>query len=405
MGSLGSALIDNTIQCWGCAAFDRLFQIVSTAATSIYEYFSGICLVLFFAAFTVLIVNAIYANFKDDFSDPFYKKSIQKVFISGIVALGIMGAGVAFPRILTMITFEPVAEMTTSYTQYMIRQDTAAVEERVSYRPAEMADDGIFRPQLRDKIILLMETTITQFQSYMKLGLAVMDSAFTWKALLGIGALVRHIILFFIGFVLSVGFFKIFFKYCCYFIDVIVAMALFAFFFPLSLAMFPFQGVEAAPKWVRNLGSGVGTKQIKALINSIVTLGAVVITYTISMLIIANFFTATDGNTNDLMLSITSGEIFEFDLNTENLAAMTLMNCVVLLYVLNYIYSSVPKITKMILDAFGVEENKKIGEKIGEDILNLSKKALNKASEIGKIIVSGGKDDGKEGGKEEGKKK
>ena len=78
---------------------------------------------------------------------------------------------------------------------------------------------------------------------------------------------------------------------------------------------------------------------------------------------------------------------------------MTLMNCVVLLYVLNYIYSSVPKITKMILDAFGVEENKKIGEKIGEDILKLGNKALNKASEIGKIIVSGGKDDGKEEGK------
>lgn len=388
-----SSLIDNTIQCWGCSIFDRLFQIVSTAATAIYDYFSVICVLLFCVVFTIMAIKAIYSNFKDDFSDPFYEKSIKKVFLSGIVALGIMGSGIVFPRLLTTITFEPVAQLTLSYTQYMTGQQSVDIEQRVSYIPVEMADDGIFRPVLRDKIIMLMKTTITQFQSYMKLGVAVMDSAFTWSALLGIGSLLKHVFLFFIGLALTVGFFKLFFKYCCYFVDVIVAMALFAFFFPLSLAMFSFQGVDAVPSWAKNLGGTVGTKQIKSLINSIVTLGAVVITYTVIMLIIANFFTATDENINDLMFAITSGEIFEFDLNTENLEAMTLMSCTVLMYVLNYIYSQIPQIAKMILSAFNVEETKGLGEKIGNDLLRLGKLAVDKVVQTGKIIISDGKDD------------
>ena len=396
MENLISSSIDNTIQCWGCSVFDRLFQLVSTVATSIYDYFSAICIVLFLAAFTVLIVNAIFINGKDNFSDPWYKDSIQKVFISGIVALGIMGAGVMFPRMLTMITFEPVAQMTTTYTQYMLRQDTAAIEQRVSYTPVEMQDNGIFRPQLRDKIILLMKTSITQFQSYMKLGVAVMDSAFTWNALLGIGALLKHVVLFFIGLALTIGFFRLFFKYSCYFIDAIIAMALFAFFFPLSLAMFPFQGIKSAPKWAQNLGGSVGTKQIKSLINSIVTLGAVVISYTVIMLILANFFIATDQNINDLMTAITSGEIFAFDLNTENIAAMSLMSCIVLIYVLNYIESQIPQISKTILSAFNVEEKKDTGEKLGNDMMRLGELALGKVLQTGKIILSGGKDKDKD---------
>ncbi len=387
-----ASLIDNTIQCWGCSVFDRLFQIVSIAAAAIYDYFSMICVVLFCAIFTVFVVNSIYANFKSDFSDPWYKNSIQKVFISGIVALGIMGAGITFPRVLSTITFEPVAQMTLSYTQYMTQQTDADINARVTYTPTEMSDDSFFRPQLRDKIIMIMKTTVTQFQSYMKLGIAVMDSAFSWQALLGIGSLIKHIVLFFIGLALTIGFFRLFFKYCCYFVDVIMSMALFAFFFPLSLAVFPFQGISGVPEWAKNLGGSVGTKQIKSLINSIVTLGSVVITYTVIMMIVANFFTATDGNINELMTAITTGEIFEFDLNTENLAAMTLMSCTVLMYVLNYIYGQIPQITKMILSAFNVDEKKDLGEKLGEDLIKFGKIALDKVAQTGKTIISGGKE-------------
>ena len=75
-------LVGDAVQCWGCPVFDRLFQIISTAAAGFYDYFSDMCLILFLAMFTVYIINAIWDNFKNNFADPFYKKTIQKVSTS-----------------------------------------------------------------------------------------------------------------------------------------------------------------------------------------------------------------------------------------------------------------------------------------------------------------------------------
>lgn len=389
-----TSLVDKSVQCWGCPVFDRLFQIVSFAAAATYDYFSKICVILFFAIFTVFIINAVWQNFKGGFSDPWYQKSIQKVFVNGIVAVSLMGAGVMVPRFISTVTFEPVAQVTLMYTQSMIKLDTQAVEEKVSYQPEEIKEEGFYRPQLRDKILLLMKTTVTQFQAYMKLGLAMMDNAFSWKALLGVGSLVKHVILFLIGLYLAWGFLKLFFRYCCYFADAIIAMAFFAFFFPLSLATIAFKGADSVPGWVGKLGNGVGINQIKNLINSIVTLGSVIITYTVIMVIIAKFFSAPDASVNDLMTAITTGTIYEEDLNTDNLQAMTLMSCVVLVYVLNFIYKQIPQITKMILDAFGVQEKKDAGEQFANDMMQLTKNVVDTTVKIGKTIISGG--EGKE---------
>lgn len=394
MSGIVTSLVDKSVQCWGCPVFDRLFQIVSFAAAATYDYFSKICVILFFAIFTVFIINAVWQNFKGGFSDPWYQKSIQKVFVNGIVAVSLMGAGVMVPRFISTVTFEPVAQVTLMYTQSMIKLDTQAVEEKVSYQPEEIKEEGFYRPQLRDKILLLMKTTVTQFQAYMKLGLAMMDNAFSWKALLGVGSLVKHAILFLIGFYLAWGFLKLFFRYCCYFADAIIAMAFFAFFFPLSLATIAFKGADSVPGWVGKLGNGVGINQIKNLINSIVTLGSVIITYTVIMVIIAKFFSAPDASVNDLMTAITTGTIYEEDLNTDNLQAMTLMSCVVLVYVLNFIYKQIPQITKMILDAFGVQEKKDAGEQFANDMMQLTKNVVDTTVKIGKTIISGG--EGKE---------
>lgn len=394
MSGMVTSLVDKSVQCWGCPVFDRLFQIVSFAAAATYDYFSKICVILFFAIFTVFIINAVWQNFKGGFSDPWYQKSIQKVFVNGIVAVSLMGAGVMVPRFISTVTFEPVAQVTLMYTQSMIKLDTQAVEEKVSYQPEEIKEEGFYRPQLRDKILLLMKTTVTQFQAYMKLGLAMMDNAFSWKALLGVGSLVKHAILFLIGLYLAWGFLKLFFRYCCYFADAIIAMAFFAFFFPLSLATIAFKGADSVPGWVGKLGNGVGINQIKNLINSIVTLGSVIITYTVIMVIIAKFFSAPDASVNDLMTAITTGTIYEEDLNTDNLQAMTLMSCVVLVYVLNFIYKQIPQITKMILDAFGVQEKKDAGEQFANDMMQLTKNVVDTTVKIGKTIISGG--EGKE---------
>jgi hypothetical protein len=272
----------------------------------------------------------------------------------------------------------------------MINTNNEILSEKVTYEPIEITQEGIYTPKLRDKIIMLMKTTVTQFQAYIKLGVAVMDNAFSWSALTSVSAFLKHILLFFIGLYLAWGFLKIFFKYCCYFADVIIAMAFFAFFFPLSLIMISFKDVKEVPKWFETIGKSVGVAQTKNLINAIVTLGSVVLTYTVIMVIIAKFFSASDVSVVGLMDAITSGNIYAEDLNTENLQSMTLASFVALMYVLNYIFNQIPQITKMILSAFSVEENNKHSEQFAKDMGTLAKDAFDNVVKVGKIIASGG---------------
>ncbi len=385
-------LVDNTVQCWGCAVFDRLFQIVSDAAGNVYTQFVYFCTVLFCILFAFFVLNAVWKNIKGGASDPFYKKSVQRVFINAIVCIGFLGMGVALPRFITSVTFEPVAEIAMTYTQAMVNLDSEQVVQKVTYQPMEMSADGFYRPELRDKIIMLMKTSITQFQSYIKLGIAVMDTAFTWDALLGIGSLIKHIILFIIGAYLSWYFFKMFFRFCCYFADIIIAMVFFAFFFPLSIALYAFKGADNVPGWIGGLGKTVGIGQFKNLINAIITLSSAVITYTVIMVIIAKFFSSPDASNADLMNAITTGKIFEADLNTENIQALTLASCVILTYVLNFIYGQIPQVSKMILSAFGVAEEKANSEALANDIMTLTKDIWETTKKVGATIINGGDD-------------
>lgn len=388
-----SSLVDSTVQCWGCGVFDRLFQIVSDAAALVYDKFAYFCVVLFCVLFAFFVINAVWKTVRGNTSDPFYEKSIQRVFINAIICIGLLGMGVALPRFLTTITFEPVAQIAQTYTAAMINLDNETITEKVTYQPQKMSEDGFYRPELRDKIILLMKTTITQFQSYMKLGIAVMDSAFTWRALLGVGSLIKHIILFVIGLYLTWNFFKLFFRYCCYFADIIIAMAYFAFFFPLSLMLFAFNGADNVPKWMGGLGKTVGVNQFKNLINAIITLASAVITYTVIMAIIAKFFSAPDATNAELMNAITTGEIFDADLDMTNLEAMTLTSCVVLVYVLNFLQGQIPQVSKMVLSVFGVSEEKQLSETLANDMMQLTQNVVDTTKKIGETIISGGEKD------------
>lgn len=385
-----NSFIDNTVQCWGCGVFDRLFGVVSTVAAEIYVQMTNLAFIIFFALFTAFVVNAIYQNIKSGGEDYLYKKSIVKVLINSIVVLGLLGIGVAVPKLVTRVTFEPAATVALTYTQALVKHDINTVNEKVTYQPLPMSDDGFYRPQLRDTIINLMKTTITQFQSYMKLGVAVMDSAFTWDALLGIGALIKHIGLFIIGLYLVYGFFKLFIRFCFYFVDIIVAMTFFAFFFPLSLMLMAFDGADHIPKVVENVRSHISKDQIKKLINAIVALASCVLTYTIIMMVIAKFFSDPDETNAALMDKILSGHVFEADLSDDNLEALTLISTVVLVYVLNFIYKQIPQISKMVLGIFGVSEEKQLSEKMADDALTLSKNVINTAVSIGKTIINGG---------------
>ena len=388
-----SSFVDSTVQCWGCGVFDRLFQIVSDAAALVYDKFAYFCVVLFCVLFSFFVINAVWKTVNGNVSDPLYEKSIQRVFVNAIVCIGLLGMGVALPRFITTVTFEPVAQVAQTYTAAMINLDNETITEKVTYQPQQMGDDGFYRPQLRDKIILLMKTTITQFQSYMKLGIAVIDSAFTWRALLGVGSLLKHIMLFVMGLYLTWNFFKLFFRYCCYFADIIIAMAYFAFFFPLSLMLFAFNGADNVPKWFGGLGKAVGVNQFKNLINAIITLASAVITYTVIMAIIAKFFAAPDVSSADLMNAITTGEIFDAELDMTNLEAMTLTSFIVLVYVLNFLQDQIPQVTKMVLSVFGVSENKQLSETLANDMMQLTQDIVDTTKKIGETIISGGEKD------------
>ncbi len=394
MNNIVNPLIDASVQCWGCPIFDRLFQIVSNAAANVYEQFTIFCAILFCILFAFFVINAVWQNIKKNSDDPFYQKSIKPIFINSLIALTFLSMGIYLPRFITTITFEPAANIALIYTQSMLQTDNEVVNEKVTYQPTEISDNGFYRPQLRDTIIMLMKTTITQFQSYIKLGIAVMDKAFSIKALLGIGALLKHIMLFFIGLYLAYGFFKLFIRFCFYFADIIVAMTFFAFFFPLSLILVAFKGGDV-PAWISSLGKKVGTNQFKTLINAIITLAAAVLTYTVIMVIIAKFFSAPGQSADEIMALITSGNIFSSDLSYDNIAGMTLVSCIILVYVLNFIYAQIPKVTSMVLDTFGVSEEKQLSEQLANDAMKLTTNVINTAKEIGKTIINGGKEEKK----------
>ena len=89
MNELMVSLTDKVVQCWGCAVFDRLFQIVSVTVAAVYDHFTHLCLVLFGLLFTVFVINAIWKNMRSGMSDPWLKNSVQKVFINSVVALSL----------------------------------------------------------------------------------------------------------------------------------------------------------------------------------------------------------------------------------------------------------------------------------------------------------------------------
>lgn len=394
MNDFINPVIDASVQCWGCPIFDRLFAIVSNAAAAVYDQFVIFCAIIFCVLFAFVVLNAVWQNIKSPTPDPWYQKSLKPLLINSLVSLTFLSMGVYLPRFVSSVTFEPVANITLIYTQSMLQTNPETVNEHVTYQPMEISDDGFFRPELRDSIILLMKTTITQFQSYIKLGIAVMDKAFSLDALLGIGNLIKHIILFFIGLYLAYAFFKLFWRFCCYFADIIVAMTFFAFLFPLSLILVAFKGADA-PSWVTNLGKGIGTKQFKKLINAIIALAAAVLTYTVIMVIIAKFFSAPGQSAADIMQLITSGEVFAGDLSGDNLAAMTLGGCIILVYVLNFLYEQIPNVTKMVLDSFGVSQENQLSEQLANDAMKLTSTIVETVKKAGATIISGGKKDDK----------
>ena len=399
MDTLGQFFIDNAIQCWSCPLFDRMFQVISLAAAKAYEKLALLCAVFFLAIFAFYIFGAVWKNMTTGFQDGWFNKSLRPVFINSLFALVFLGTGVLLPRFLTRVTFEPVAYVTQAYSEAMIKMDKETIDKKVTYTPDEAVslEDGIFRKELRDSIIDTTKVTITFFQAFIGLGAEMLEAAFSWDMIFGIGAFVKHFILAIVGLALFLGFLKLFFKFLCYFADVIIAMTMFAFFFPLTLVTATFKDVDSVPgwlSWIKNLGNGIGAEQIKSLIGAIVSLGAAIITYVVIMVIVVKFFTDPTTGENgfeNLMQSVMNHDLFEIDLNKTGLNDLTLTSVIVLVYVLLFICDNIPKVTQMILGMFEVKQTKNdVGEKIGNNVMGATKSFIDGAKKTVNIIKNGG---------------
>ena len=388
-------LVENNVQCLSCPIFDKLFQIISEAAASVYPEFVKICVILFCVLLAFYIFNAVWSNMASGFKTSWLDESFRKIIINSLVALSFLGMGVMVPRFVTQITFEPVATMTLYYTQSITGEISEQADSHFDYEPIQLnPETGLFRPELRDTIIQISRTTITQFQSFMHLGIAIMDKAFSWSAFSSLDAPIKHIILFVAGLFIFWSCFKLFLRFLFYFTDVIVSMMFFAFFFPLSLATIVFRttpkdGPEWT-KWMGKLGTTMGSEQIKSLINAIVTLGSVVIVYNIIGLIIGTFFLENGMDINQMMSVIQNPEInvFDYDLSSDNMEAITLIGCIVLWYIINVIAENIPTISKEIMAVFELKpEKNSLGEELGESVMKQAQGIFNGAKDKTKKII------------------
>lgn len=381
MQEMANSLVDGVVQCWACPIFDNLFVIISDAAAAAYQRFSLFSLVIFCILFTFFVTNAVWTSIKSGGEDPFLLKSVKPVVIKALIALALLGMGLTFPRLISKVTFEPVAEITLQSSKMLLPKD---YEVPHNYEPIKIESAGFFNTNLRDTILRLIETSVTSFQVYIKIGIGIIDSAFSLQSLFSIGSLFKHTIVFFIGLFLTYNFIRLFIKYSFCFMDIILAMALFAFFFPISLVLFIFKDAKALPGWMKGLGGDLGAGQIKHLINAIVSVISAILTYTIIMLVIRGYL---DGNGVDAnSFQSTTESLFEFDLENSDVMQITFAGAIVLVYVVNYIADQIPQITNKILSIFGISQEDKLSKEIGENTLNMVNAVINEAKEIVKIV-------------------
>ncbi|MDR0967410.1 MAG: hypothetical protein LBL75_01090 [Rickettsiales bacterium] len=365
---------DGIVQCWSCPVFDSLIGIISSAAAAIYDKLALLSAVLLgvFVAFYVLY--SVVMNMKNpvDKIDPMYQKYLKPVFINSMFVIAILGMGVMIPRFITQITFEPVADATIVYTENILNASQVVVDERVPYLEQTMSEDGFYRPELRDKIIRLMRTSITQFQNMIKLGMIVIDRSFSWSAVAGIGNLVKHFLLLMVGLAIVWIFFKLFIKFCFYFVDVVIDLTFFAFFFPFMLVLWVFRNSESV-SWVKDMSKNMTPTYFKNAINSIVSLGVVVITYVVIMVVIIKFLASPEINNAELTRQIMNGTIFDGSFSDDNIAMVSLGGVIVLSYIVMYMADNIGQVAKAISETFGIEVRTKESDKIGEQVIGVGK--------------------------------
>ncbi|MBR0212794.1 MAG: hypothetical protein IJQ55_04260 [Alphaproteobacteria bacterium] len=402
MQELGNSLIDSAAQCWTCPVFDTLFAIISDAAGAAYQRLTIISVLIFCVLLAFYVLNVFWKNIKSGGADNAFQKTLKPVIIKSLIALTLLSAGLLVPRLISTITFEPAAEITLEFSKTLLPSDYVIPDD---YNAVQLSENGFFNPELRDTIIKMLQVSVSSFQVYIKTGLAIMDAAYSLSIPFTVGDIIRHTIVFFIGLFLTYNFVKLFIKYSFCFMDVIVAMAMFAFFFPISVVLFIFKDAEASPDWMKKMGGSLGVGQIKKLIDAIVSICAAILTYTVIMLIIRGFLNSNGVDADAIQNS--TDALFNFDLENSSAMELTFSGAIVLVYVINYIADQIPKVSETILSSFGVKIENSYSKKTGEDMWKLTNIVAGQAKNITKTVfnrITSGKNKENKSDSKEGKK-
>lgn len=385
MQGLTDSLINAGTQCWACPLFDTLFDIVSNTAGILYKQLTSFGIVIFGILFTAYIFISVWQNIKSGMSDSFFMKSLKPVLINSLLVISILGLGLTAPRLISRITFEPVAYITLEYSKAMLESVPDDIKSSDDYKPKELNSNGFFNTELRNTVLQIMQTSVTGFQSFIKIGFAVLESAFSIPKDFDLSLLLKRILVFFIGLSLTYSFMKYFIQYSFCFIDIIVAMAIFAFFFPLSLVFFVFHNAKDAPSWMKGLGDGF-SKNIKSVINAIVSVAATILTYTIIILIIRGYLVGNDISVD--MIQNGAQDIFNFDIDNPSAVQVTFFGIIVLVFVIDYLKKKIPDVTKEILGAFNVSTNDSMSEAMGQNVLQLTNLVADQTKQAVKNYVN-----------------
>ncbi|MDR1696878.1 MAG: hypothetical protein LBR41_01500 [Rickettsiales bacterium] len=375
--------VDKTVTCWGCDVFDRLFRVVSAAGAAIYEKMILFAAIGFGAWFAFYAIYSFWKNISGGEPDPMYQKYLKPVLLNSVVIFSLFGLGVMLPRFVTTVTLEPVARMTMIYTQSMMQTTDERVNERVPYSADAMPENGFYRGELRDDILQIMKTSTTLFQSMIHFGLVIMDSAFSWDAIFGVGNLFMHILVFLAGLFFVYSFFKLFIRFMFYFVDVIIALTMFAFLLPVAMVLYIFKNSESA-EWVKKLGDNITGKNgiFKNAVNTIVSLGAVVITYIVITVIMVAFLDSPNLD----MAAILNGELFSGDVDVP--AAPTVGAIIVLVIVVQFLADKIQDVAKEILSAFDITESHEIGDQLGAGAEKLFDRGLSLSKNVAGTIYA-----------------
>ena len=385
MQELANTFIDKVAQCWTCPIFDNLFAVVSDTAAALYERLSFFSVIIFSVLFCFYVLNVVWTNIKDNMKDPLYQKTLKPVLLKSVMVLSLLSLGLTVPRVISKITFEPVAIVTLEFSKTMLPEDYKIPD---NYSAIKLNEDGFFNPELRNTILQILQTSVANFQVFIKLGFAIIDAAFSFPTKIEAWLIIKRLLIVFIGLFLTYNFAKLFIQYSFCFMDIILAMAMFAFFFPLSLVLFIFRGAADLPGWMKNLGKDLGGNQIKQLINAIVSVAAAILTYTIIFLIIRGYLNGYELNAESIP-TITES-ILNFDLDNPNVTQLTFSGSIVLVFVLNYLKGKIPDITNEIMSTFGLKQEDKLSKEMGNNALELTGLVMNQAKTLTSIVVNKG---------------